>query len=46
MSLFNMSTKRASVSSISDVGSEEQFAETPEMEKSAFERLPEDIILQ
>ncbi|QSZ30984.1 hypothetical protein DSL72_000545 [Monilinia vaccinii-corymbosi] len=42
-----MSNRSTSISSISSVESEKQLAETPPgMEKSAFERLPEDIILQ
>ncbi|KAF7928444.1 uncharacterized protein EAE98_005500 [Botrytis deweyae] len=41
-----MSNRSASISSIPSVGSEEQLSKTSKMEKSAFERLPEDIILQ
>ncbi|APA07077.1 hypothetical protein sscle_02g018470 [Sclerotinia sclerotiorum 1980 UF-70] len=41
-----MSSRSASIYSISSVGSEKQLAETSKMEKTAFERLPEDIIIQ
>ncbi|KAI9650486.1 hypothetical protein NHQ30_000502 [Ciborinia camelliae] len=41
-----MSTRSTSISSISSVGCEKQLSETSKIEKSAFERLPEDIILQ
>ncbi|RAL62383.1 hypothetical protein DID88_004949 [Monilinia fructigena] len=41
-----MSNRSVSISSISSVGSEKQLGESSNMEKSAFERLPEDIILQ
>ncbi|KAB8302899.1 hypothetical protein EYC80_006223 [Monilinia laxa] len=41
-----MSNRSVSMSSVSSVGSEKQLAKTSNMEKSAFERLPEDIILQ
>ncbi|TGO83229.1 hypothetical protein BPOR_0679g00020 [Botrytis porri] len=41
-----MSNRSASICSFPSVGCEEQLSETSKIEKSAFERLPEDIILQ